>query len=250
MSAALCLTMALAGAQACPPGTSVYGGYSYGAPYGASHYAAPSYAGPSYSAPGAPSSGYPGQAMYASPPYSYGGQQTYAQQYGYAAPAPGARSQPGYASPGPQAPYGYPAPQGRYGAGSQPTQGSVVQMTDRARFEPALITINAGETVEWINVSRHPHTVTADPSQAANPAHVVLPQGAQPINSGEIPPGQRFTHTFQVPGIYFYVCLPHEERGMVGIVVVNPGRGQGGQSYNGGAVPGAPPGGGQQRPGY
>jgi plastocyanin len=115
-------------------------------------------------------------------------------------------------------------------------------MTDRARFEPALISINVGDTVEWRNVSRHPHTVTVDPNLAGNPAHVVLPQGAQPINSGEIPPGQRFTHTFRTPGIYYYVCLPHEDRGMVGIVVVNPGPGGGGQQPPGSGQPPAPQG--------
>lgn len=207
MSAALCLTMALAGAHDCAPGTPVYGGYSYAAPYSAA---------PSYPAAGPSTFGY-GQPTYRAPHQSYRGQQTYQPAY----PPQGGNG----AAAAPQAGYG----------GSQ--RGNVVQMTDRARFEPALVTINAGETVEWQNVSRHPHTVTADPSQAADPAHVVLPQGAQPIHSGEIPPGQRFTYRFQTPGIYFYVCLPHEERGMVGIVVVNPGRGQGGQGYGGGAPP-------------
>ena len=117
---------------------------------------------------------------------------------------------------------------------------TVVHMTDRARFEPALVTIKAGETVEWRNASRHPHTVTLNPDLAKNPAHVVLPEGAEPFDSGEITPGDRITHTFTVPGTYFYICQPHEEKGMVGIVVVEPSeeRGQdGGPSGQGGAPP-------------
>jgi plastocyanin len=101
-----------------------------------------------------------------------------------------------------------------------------VRMTSQGRFEPAQITIRAGETVQWRNDSSHPHTVTADPGRAANPAHVVLPDGAEPFDSGEIAPGATFTHTFDVPGTYIYVCSPHEEDGMMGIVVVRNGTSQ------------------------
>lgn len=101
-----------------------------------------------------------------------------------------------------------------------------VRMTSQGRFEPAQITIRAGETVQWRNDSSHPHTVTADPGRAANPAHVVLPESAEPFDSGEIAPGATFSHTFDVPGTYIYVCVPHEEDGMMGIVVVRNGTGQ------------------------
>jgi plastocyanin len=97
---------------------------------------------------------------------------------------------------------------------------TVVQITDRARFEPAHVTVDVGQTVEWRSAARHEHTVTANPELAANAAHVVLPEGAEPFHSGEIAPGSRYSYTFTVPGIYYYVCLPHEEMGMVGIVVV------------------------------
>jgi plastocyanin len=102
----------------------------------------------------------------------------------------------------------------------------IVRMTSQGRFEPTQITIRAGETVRWRNDSAHPHTVTADPGGAANPAHVVLPEGAEPFDSGEIAPGGTFTHTFDVPGTYIYVCGPHEADGMMGIVVVRNGTGR------------------------
>jgi plastocyanin len=97
---------------------------------------------------------------------------------------------------------------------------SIVNMTSEGRFQPAHVTINVGETVEWRNASPKPHTVTANPELTANPAHVVLPEGAEPFHSEEIPPGSRYSYSFTVPGTYVYVCLPHEEMGMVGIVHV------------------------------
>lgn len=211
MSATLCLTMALAGAYDCPTGNPaytgypVYGSYSYGMPA----YQAPQAGGYGYAAPGPQTRGYA--------PRPYGGQPAYGSGAG------------GYPMQ-PQAGYGVPGPQ------SSPQRGNVVQMTDRARFEPAQITVNVGETVEWRNASRQAHTVTADPNLASNSAHVVLPQGAQPIHSGEVRPGGRFTYTFETPGIYYYVCLPHEEMGMVGIVVVRER--QGGAQAGAGAAGG------------
>lgn len=226
MSAALCLTFALAGQ--CPTGYPAYtgypmtSGYSSGTVYSAP---APYYAGPSmsYGHQGYGGSGYQGSSGYQSAGPGYAGGGAYGGQRAY-------DSGPGGYPQQPQAGYGAPPPQ------RGPQQGNVVQMTDRARFEPAQITVNVGDTVEWRNVSRHPHTVTADPNRASNPAHVVLPEGAQPVDSGEIPPGERFTYTFRTPGIYYYVCLPHEEQGMVGIVVVRPGGGQ--QQRAGGGQPG------------
>jgi hypothetical protein len=59
----------------------------------------------------------------------------------------------------------------------------------------------------------------------------------KPFHSGDIAPGSRFSHTFDVPGIYYYVCLPHEEMGMVGIVVVRSPREGGGQAATPQAAP-------------
>jgi plastocyanin len=64
--------------------------------------------------------------------------------------------------------------------------------------------------------------VTADPSKAATAKNVLLPEGAQPFDSGNIDAGGTYSYTFTVPGTYRYVCLPHELAGMIGIVVVEP----------------------------
>jgi plastocyanin len=87
-------------------------------------------------------------------------------------------------------------------------------------FTPATIRIRPGQTVQWRNTSIMTHTVTADPRLAANAANVQLPQGAPTFHSGTVRAGQVWSYTFTVPGIYRYVCLPHERQGMVGTVVV------------------------------
>jgi len=104
------------------------------------------------------------------------------------------------------------------------TNGSpaaVVKMTDSFTFDPEKVTIEAGQTVKWVNdPSTILHTVTADPAKARNSDSVQLPEGAETFHSGEIQPGDVFTHSFTVPGRYVYFCIPHEQAGMVGEVEV------------------------------
>ena len=98
---------------------------------------------------------------------------------------------------------------------------AVVDMTTTLAFEPKVVHIKAGQTVEWRNNSLFTHSVTADPKDADDPGDVSLPAGAQPF-SATVESGQTFTHTFTVPGTYRYICMPHEDLGMVGEVVVEP----------------------------
>ncbi|HEX2168242.1 MAG TPA: plastocyanin/azurin family copper-binding protein [Longimicrobiales bacterium] len=97
-----------------------------------------------------------------------------------------------------------------------------VTMTDRLLFAPDTVTIQAGSAVRWTNTSVLPHTVTADPSRAAQAENVQLPDGAKPFDSGDMATGDVFVHTFTVPGTYRYVCIPHELAAMVGVVIVKP----------------------------
>ena len=100
------------------------------------------------------------------------------------------------------------------------TATHVVKMTSDNRYSPQKLSIQVGETVEWQNVSRARHTVTANRALAKDPAHVALPEGAKPFDSGMIGPGDRWRHTFEVPGTYKYFCIPHEQLGMVGEIEV------------------------------
>lgn len=90
------------------------------------------------------------------------------------------------------------------------------------KFVPDVVQARAGDTIEFTNESNFVHTVTADPTLVKNPANVVLPAGAAPFHSGKLLPGKTFTQTLTVPGLYQYVCLPHELHGMQGQIEVLP----------------------------
>jgi plastocyanin len=96
----------------------------------------------------------------------------------------------------------------------------VVELNDKLRFAPTEITIKAGDTVEWRNIGSIPHTVTADPRLAPGLRNVELPDGAEAFDSGWVTAGQSFRYTFGEPGVYRYICLPHEQARMVGTVIV------------------------------
>jgi plastocyanin len=124
------------------------------------------------------------------------------------------------------------------------------------RFFPADLTVNAGDTIEFTQVTHEPHTVTfnapsrvpeailarSDHSLVENP-EVVLPSpapqgppaapgtpmhlavrfdGTGYVNSGFLlTPGDTFSVTFTGPGTYPYVCLIHAMV-MKGTITVNP----------------------------
>jgi plastocyanin len=96
----------------------------------------------------------------------------------------------------------------------------VVELNDKLRFVPTQITIKAGDTVEWRNIGSIGHTVTADPRRAPSSKNVELPDGAEAFDSGLMMGGQSFRYTFSEPGVYRYVCLPHERARMLGTVIV------------------------------
>lgn len=95
-----------------------------------------------------------------------------------------------------------------------------VEINDRARFEPGGITIPVGGTVVWRNEDTYRHTVTTDEAVLDDPNRVVVPDGAGTFDSGDIPAGRQWTHTFDVPGTYVYACRHHQTEGMVGTVIV------------------------------
>ncbi|HEV7989318.1 MAG TPA: plastocyanin/azurin family copper-binding protein [Candidatus Binataceae bacterium] len=96
-----------------------------------------------------------------------------------------------------------------------------VKMTDTPpKFVPLTVTIDKGDTVEWINNAVSLHSVTTNPAVAQDPKDVSSPAGAKPFDSGFMTPGVKWSYTFTVPGTYKYLCLPHEKDHMVGIVVV------------------------------
>jgi plastocyanin len=97
----------------------------------------------------------------------------------------------------------------------------VITMMDMpASFEPMRITIKAGDMVEWKNTGNQLHHVTTDPSAALKKRDVATPPGAKPFDSGFLKPGESFSQSFSVPGVYRYTCAVHEAKGMNGELVV------------------------------
>jgi plastocyanin len=75
------------------------------------------------------------------------------------------------------------------------------------RYEPADVTVPAGDTVVWRNDGDVMHTVTSDDGT---------------FDSGDIPPGLTFRWRSTTPGTYRYHCTPHPW--MQAVVQVVPGR--------------------------
>jgi plastocyanin len=98
---------------------------------------------------------------------------------------------------------------------------ATIKMSDTPpKFIPEKVTIKVGQSVEWTNNAATLHSVDADASMVQSPKDVVLPAGAKPFDSGFMSPGATFEHTFKVPGVYKYTCVPHEKDGMVGEIDV------------------------------
>lgn len=83
--------------------------------------------------------------------------------------------------------------------------------TDAARanvFEPAFLQVAPGDSVTF---------VPSDPSHNTASKKGMLPEGAEAWNSKV---NEEFTVTLTVEGVYGYICSPHYEMGMVGVIVV------------------------------
>jgi plastocyanin len=94
-------------------------------------------------------------------------------------------------------------------------------------FDPVEVTVSVGESVVWRNTSSRGHTVTAYGN--AIPADAEFFASGDPESEAAareewrddlIDPGESYRHRFEVPGRHEYFCIPHEQAGMVGTVVV------------------------------
>jgi len=101
---------------------------------------------------------------------------------------------------------------------------SVVEMTSYMTFQPRELSVMVGEVVVWKNTAEMPHTVNSDPANCKGDEArewVKVPAGATPFYSGEMKPGDEFRIRFEVPGIYQYLCVYHENQMMRGTVIVS-----------------------------
>jgi len=75
-------------------------------------------------------------------------------------------------------------------------------------FAPDILYVQLGDTVTFVPTDTGHNTASK---------RGMIPEGAEPWNS---PMDEEFSITLTVPGVYGYVCLPHYEMGMVGLIVV------------------------------
>lgn len=87
-------------------------------------------------------------------------------------------------------------------------------------FEPAKLSVKAGDTVTWVNNKMAPHNVVFDANQI--PGDKAL---ADKISHSQLTfaPGENYSTTFTADmpaGDYTYFCAPHRGAGMVGTITV------------------------------
>lgn len=92
-------------------------------------------------------------------------------------------------------------------------------------FDPVGVLLEPGATVRWV-CDANVHTTTAYSPRNANHSQRI-PVSAQPWDSGFLQPGQHFEVTLTVEGVYDYYCMPHEQAGMVGRLIVGRPSGPG-----------------------
>jgi len=82
-----------------------------------------------------------------------------------------------------------------------PEQGVTDVRMQNIAFSPAEVTIHQGEKVRWTNLDFVPHTTTS-----GNPGDA---DAGALWNSGLLPRGQSFEHTFDTVGEFVYFCEVH-----------------------------------------
>ncbi|MBI4283951.1 MAG: cupredoxin domain-containing protein [Chloroflexi bacterium] len=80
--------------------------------------------------------------------------------------------------------------------------GNDIQVADNL-YAPPQLSVVTGSTVTWTNAGNLPHTVTSDSGL---------------FDSGMLNPGQAFSFSFQLPGVYSYHCAYHS--GQAGTILV------------------------------
>lgn len=80
-----------------------------------------------------------------------------------------------------------------------------VNLLDRGEIDQATVTISTGTTVVWQNLGTDRRAITTDASLLDDPSLVVVPEGAEPWDSGDLTAGMTWEFTFAEPGTWVYV---------------------------------------------
>lgn len=98
-------------------------------------------------------------------------------------------------------------------------------------YLPEEYEVSTGETVVWGNNGSRGHTVTAYDGLIPEGAAYFASGGYDDLETareewyasggGNIAPGEIYENTFELPGRYPYLCIPHESKGMIGTILVS-----------------------------
>jgi len=127
-----------------------------------------------------------------------------------------------------------PAPAGQAAlpaaaAGGAGTTHTVKMLGDAQgyRFEPANLTVKAGDVVSFVNVSGGPHNAAFTPDEIPDDVEAVLsknmPNQMSALNGPLlVNPNETYAISFAgiKPGAYPYICAPHVAMNMKGIITV------------------------------
>ncbi|MFB6127598.1 MAG: plastocyanin/azurin family copper-binding protein [Halolamina sp.] len=118
---------------------------------------------------------------------------------------------------------------GCLGAAGSESDDYDVGMTAVA-YDPVEVTVAVGDTVRWKNTSSRAHTVSAYEDRIPEAATYFASGGYDSEAGareawtndlgGALTSGDTYERTFEVAGSYEYFCVPHEQGGMVGTIVV------------------------------
>jgi len=96
-------------------------------------------------------------------------------------------------------------------------------------YDPADLTVSAGDTVAWTHTAGEPHSVSAYQDGIPDGATYWASGGFDSEEAarsgwesgqGAVQSGQSYVRTFETTGTHEYFCIPHEAAGMVGTVTV------------------------------
>jgi plastocyanin len=121
----------------------------------------------------------------------------------------------------------YPIPGAAEDAPGQATDSNVVRISivEAARdkcdqaFDPDVVTVPAGTTVEWVNNDQATHTMVT--AKGTDPCSMEPVPPAERVIDTELFPTRTFKMVFDKPGTYLYAChLPMHH--MEGKIIVVP----------------------------
>ncbi len=105
---------------------------------------------------------------------------------------------------------------------------ATVDMAEGQRFDPAELRVAVGTTVTFVNDSAEAHTVTAYDDGIPDDADYFSSGGFESegdarddLAGGLVGQDSTYEVTFGAAGTYEYFCIPHEEQGMRGTIVVD-----------------------------